>query len=140
MVDDTLIEVGTHGPVLRAGRCAECGATSFPIASACARCSATTIDVALLPPEGTLWTFTIQNFRPKRPYDGSEDFEPYGVGYVDFGQVLVEGRLTANTPPQLSIGQRMRTALVPYGTDDEGNEILTFAFAPVHTNDGEARA
>jgi uncharacterized OB-fold protein len=34
---------------------------------------------------GTLWTWTIQCFRPKSPpYAGdAESFEPYGVGYVE---------------------------------------------------------
>ena len=33
--------------------------------------------------EGTLWSYTVQRFAPKRPYDGPSDdasFQPFGVG------------------------------------------------------------
>ncbi len=89
----------------------------------------------LLDRRGTLWTFTTQEFRPKLPYRGPEDPEaqwvPYGVGYIDLGPVRVESRLTEHDPAKLHIGMEMELTLVPFGTDDEGNELVNFAFAPV---------
>ena len=42
-----------------------------------------------------LWTWTTQGFEPKPPYVADGEFEPYGVGYVEFpGFLRVEGRLT----------------------------------------------
>jgi len=36
-----------------------------------------------LPPSGTLWSYTVQRFRPKSPpYRGPEPFEPYALGYI----------------------------------------------------------
>ena len=58
----------------------------------------------LLARRGTLWTWTVQRFRPKSPpYAGRpEEFEPYGVGYVELpGEVRVEARLTESTPSEL---------------------------------------
>ena len=43
----------------------------------------------------------------------------------------VEGRLTENDPAKLEFGQEVELTMVPFATDDEGNEIITFAFQPV---------
>ena len=54
---------------------------------------------------GRLWSWTIQGFEPKPPYDGSSShagFEPYGVGYVELeGGLKVESRLTVADPARL---------------------------------------
>ncbi|HEX6393459.1 MAG TPA: OB-fold domain-containing protein [Acidimicrobiales bacterium] len=102
-------------PRLLAGCCRDCGAYSFPVPDACARCSSVDIAAENLPPTGTLWTWTVQRFQPKEPFDGAEPFAPYGVGYVDFGgKVLVEGRLVESDPRRLAIGMRVETCLVMY--------------------------
>ena len=85
---------------------------------------------------GTLWTWTVQGFPPKSPpFIGDADpatFEPFGVGYVEIpGQVKVEARLTEADPDKLEIGMEMELTLVPLATDDDGNEIITFAFRPI---------
>jgi uncharacterized OB-fold protein len=114
-------------PRLLAGCCRGCGAWAFPMPEACARCSGTDIATTELPPVGTLWSWTVQRFQPKEPYDGSEEFEPYGVGYVEFeGKLIVEGRLTKNDPSLLSIGMPMETCIVMYSPD-----ACTYAFRPV---------
>jgi uncharacterized OB-fold protein len=56
---------------------------------------------------------------------------PYGVGYVQLGdQVIVESRLTVNDPALLEIGMEMEMVVVPFTTDDDGREVVTYAFAP----------
>ena len=89
----------------------------------------------LLKRQGTLWSFTSQNFRPPAPYDGNdtpETFQPYLVGYVELeGELIVEGRLTDCTIDQLELGLPMELRLVPYTTRPDGTEVLTYAFAPV---------
>jgi uncharacterized OB-fold protein len=87
----------------------------------------------LLPPRGRLWAWTTQEFPPPSPpYTGptGRDFVPYGVGYVELGdEVRVEARLTETEG--LETGMEMELVLVPFRTDDEGNEVVTFAFRPV---------
>jgi uncharacterized OB-fold protein len=52
------------------------------------------------------------------------------VGYVELGdEVRVEARLTETEG--LETGMEMELVLVPFRTDDEGNEVVTFAFRPV---------
>jgi uncharacterized protein len=89
-----------------------------------------------LPRRGTLWTFTTQVFRPPAPpYAGEDDaktFEPFAVGYVELpGALRVEARLTEPDPARLRIGQEMELRIVPFGHDAEGNQTMTYAFAPV---------
>lgn len=82
--------------------------------------------------EGILWSFTVQRFRPKAPFDGEGDemnFRPYAVGYVELpGQVIVESRLVTNDFSKLRIGMLMRFTLQLYRRDDDGCEVLTYAF------------
>jgi uncharacterized OB-fold protein len=55
---------------------------------------------------------------------------PYGVGYVELAdEVRVETRLTQTT--DLRTGMEMELVLVPFRVDDDGNEVVTFAFRPV---------
>ena len=106
----------------------------FPAQDGCPRCTGTDTDTVELEPRGTLWTWTVQGFPPKAPpYIGDvEDFEPFGVGYVELpGQVKVEARLTESDPDKLEIGMDMELVTVPLATDDDGNDIVTFAFAPL---------
>ena len=86
----------------------------------------------LLSRTGTLWSYTVQGFRPKSPYNGPDEFEPYGVGYVELpGEVMVEARLTENDPDVLEIGDPMELVVVPFRRDDDGNDVVTFAFKRV---------
>lgn len=110
----------------------------FPVQSGCPKCTGEHTETVELANRGTLWTWTVQGFAPKAPpYLGNADpktFEPFGVGYVELpGQVKVEARLTEADPDKLSIGMEMEMVIVPLTTDDDGNEIVTFAFAPVAT-------
>lgn len=93
--------------------------------------------------QGTLWSFTSQNFRPPAPYDGNdtaETFQPYLVGYVELeGELIVEGRLTDCTIDQLELGLPMELRLIPYTTRADGTEVLTYAFAPVAANEEVVR-
>jgi uncharacterized OB-fold protein len=59
-------------------------------------------------------------------------FNRIGVGLVQLGDVIrIEGRLTENDPAKLQFGMNVELTMVPFTSDDEGNEIVTFAFAPV---------
>ena len=86
----------------------------------------------LLPRRGRLWAWTTQEFPPPTPpYAGPTGaaFVPYGVGYVDLGEVRVETRLTKTEG--LRIGMDMELVLVLFRTDENGNEVVTFAFRPI---------
>lgn len=120
-------------PQLIGSRCAACRIVTFPAQDSCPRCASTEMAKHLLARRGRLWAWTTQEFPPPSPpYLGptGDAFVPYGVGYVDLGgEVRVETRLTAMTG--LTSGMEMELVLVPFRTDGDGNEVLTFAFRPV---------
>lgn len=123
-----------ENPQLIGSRCGACEATTFPIQQRCPRCSSGEMSDMNLPRSGTLVAWTTQGFPPGAPYKGptGKDFVPFGVGLVQLDNVIrVEARLTENDPEKLQFGMQVELTMVPFTTDDEGNEILTFAFQPV---------
>lgn len=121
-------------PQLIGARCPDCGAVTFPEQEGCPRCGSTEMARHLLPRQGTLWTFTTQGFLPKEPYAGGETqetFRPYGVGMVELDdEVRVEARLTEADPEVLRIGMEVELVIVPFRVDEDGTEIVTYAFRP----------
>jgi uncharacterized OB-fold protein len=75
--------------------------------------------------DGTLWSWTVQRFEPKRPpYRGPAPFEPYMLGYVELpGELIVETRLVDIDAPRIGMAVTLR--IVPF---DAGHAI--FAFGP----------
>ena len=122
-------------PQLIGSKCGACGIVTFPTQDSCPRCAATDMAEHLLARRGRLWAWTTQNFPPPSPpYTGptGKDFEPFAVGYVELpGEVKVETRLTETDPAALTHGMEMELVLVPFRTDTDGTEVVTFAFAPV---------
>lgn len=122
-------------PQLIGSRCVACGIVTFPAQDSCPRCASTEMTEHLLARRGRLWAWTTQDFPPPTPpYTGptGKDFVPFGVGYVELpGEVKVETRLTESDPEALVAGAEMELVLVPFRTDEDGNEVVTFAFRPV---------
>jgi uncharacterized OB-fold protein len=124
------------GPRLIGSRCRDCGVVAFPAQTSCARCTSTDVEQHLLRRRGELWTWTVQRFRPKPPYTGPEEFDPYGVGYVELaGECRIEAILTESDPEALRIGMEMELTLIPVRGPD-GDEVKTFAFAPAGGDQG----
>jgi uncharacterized OB-fold protein len=83
--------------------------------------------------EGTLYTYTTQEFPPPLPYKGNRDpkvFQPYVVGFVELSEgVLVETLIVEANPAELRIGQPLVSTTTTLETDG-GQSLLTFAFRP----------
>ncbi|NYG59562.1 putative OB-fold protein [Nocardioides daedukensis] len=130
-VDESLVVDPAAGDAveLAGARCPACATTTFPYQVGCPRCGGDSMEHIGLPTRGTLWSYTVQYFEPKPPYRGLTPFEPYGVGYVDLGGVCVESRLTVNDPGAMSLGMPVELVVITAFLD-EGQPVLTFAFAP----------
>jgi uncharacterized OB-fold protein len=124
-------------PQLIGARCEHCGATTFPIQDSCPRCGRLEMTRRLLPRSGTLVSWTTQEFYPKEPYasgETEETFKPFGVGLVQLGdEVRVEARLTESDPAKLKFGMDVSLAIVPFRVEDDGTEVLLFAFTPAES-------
>ena len=129
VADGLFVEVG--GEVRLVGsQCEDCDVVTFPRQASCPRCTSMHVRERLLARSGTLWSWTIQCFPPKSPpYGGAaDDFEPFGVGYVELpGEVRVEARLTEADPARLRIGMSMELVLIPA---PGGDGAVTYAFTP----------
>lgn len=126
-----LFEVVDGAPRLIGGRRKTDGGVVFPLPAGAERAL---YDSILLSPEGKLWAFTVQRFRPKSPpYAGADDersFQPYAVGYVELpGEVIVEARLETDDFSSLSVGQPMILGLAPFQLAG-GETVDSYVFRP----------
>jgi uncharacterized OB-fold protein len=91
------------------------------------------IEAIELSTEGTLYTFTTQEFAPPLPYTGNRDpkvFKPYVVGFVELAEgLLVETLIVDATPAELRIGEPLVSTTTTLQPAD-GEPVLTFAFRP----------
>ena len=125
-----------ESPQLIGSECGACGATVFPRQSRCPRCSRgrddgraaasarhrRRVDDAGLSARCAIRRADGQGLRPVRRR-----------ACVRLGEdvIRVEGRLTENDPAKLTFGMEVELTMIPFATDDDGNEIVTFAFQPV---------
>ncbi len=116
---------------LLAGRRRSDGKLLFPYPSGP---EAENYELVELASEGTLWSWTVQRFRPKSPYDGrggEHDFLPYAVGYIELpGELIVESRIVVDRFESLKIGLPMRITTEAYTENAAGEPVLTYAFTP----------
>lgn len=91
--------------------------------------------------DGTLWSYTIQRYRPKSPpYLGPEAFRPWAVAYVELpGEVIVEARLTNVEFDAITIGMPLVLTRIPLDPDAE-ESVLIHAFEPGHAPQNGERA
>ncbi len=108
-------------------RCRGCGAHFFPVRQACSGCLSTDLETKRLSNEGTLYTYSV--VRQSTP-----DFEvPYMLGYVDLPEgVRVMGQMTGYEL-DIPLGTPMVIDVIPFGTDEDGNELLGYRFVPAAT-------
>src|SRR5215470_11717623 len=78
-----LFEFGEDGPHLIGSRCTRCGEVTFPANAFCPQCCQQTAERLPLARCGTLYSFTVQRFRPPPPYRGPEPYVPYAVGMIE---------------------------------------------------------
>jgi uncharacterized protein len=115
----------TEPLVLAGSRCRSCANVQFPASDQCASCADESMVRIALPDRGTIWTWTVQRFAPKPPYEiPPEGFAPFAVGYVDLGEVLVESVIVGDVDG-LEIGQPVHLVRHPIsGAED----YWSFAF------------
>jgi uncharacterized OB-fold protein len=114
-------------PVLLGTRCGACGSVHFPRADACTYCATADPEPVELSRRGTLWAWTAVTASPP----GYQGEVPFGVGVVELPEgVRVISRLTESDPSALAEGQRMELRIVALHEDEDGNDVVTYAFAP----------
>lgn len=137
LITEGLFRVDGDRAILLASRRRSTGAVKFPAERPELFDGDTEIQEDIEPvelsTEGTLYTYTTQEFPPPLPYKGNRDpktFTPYVVGFVELAEgVLVETLLIGANADELTIGQRLVSTTTTLETED-GKSLTTFAFRP----------
>ncbi|MGO9101878.1 MAG: Zn-ribbon domain-containing OB-fold protein [Mycobacterium sp.] len=133
LISEGLFRVDGDRAVLLGSRRRSTGAVKFPAERPELFDGTDDIEPLELSTEGTLFTFTTQEFAPPLPYKGKrapDEFRPYVVGYVELAEgLLVESLIVGATASDLRIGQSLVSSTTTLDTADD-QSFLTFAFRP----------
>jgi len=114
-------------PYLVGSRCGACGGHHFPRHATCPYCASGEVTETRLSARGRLWAWTAVTAPPP----GYRGEVPFGFGVVELPEGLrVVTRLTEADPSALEHDQEMRLVVVPLHVDDDGRQVVTYAFAP----------
>ena len=123
-------------PRLIASKCGSCGDHFFPKIESCRNpfCSKDKpLEEVLLSRRGTLYTFTVNHYKPPPPYHPPDPFIPYTNGVVELPEgIMVQGQIASGYDEKnLKIGSEMELIIDLLYEDEEGNEIMAWKFKPV---------
>ena len=124
-VDD---DGGPSRVTLLGGYSPSSGRYHFPRGEVCPYTGAADVEPVELSHAATLWGWTAVTAGPP----GYEGNVPYGFGVVELvhEQLRLITRLTESEPARLEFGQAMQLVADRVATDDDGTEVLVWAFAP----------
>ncbi len=124
-----------EGTRLLASRCRGCGSVYFPRALSCRhpRCADKQLQDTELGPQGTLYSVTVQAYRPP-PLFAMDDWAPYALGLVELPEGLrLMAMLTGRAPHDWRIGEAVILTTEPLLRDGAGIAVLTYKFRPAET-------
>lgn len=126
-----LFEILEDGAQIKSAKCNSCGTYFFPASHHQHRpgCSRQGVEDVLLNKKGKLASYTIQYYMCPPPFKTMGDITPYGIGLVNFPEgIAVAGLITDSDLNALKIGLDMETTTYTLYKDEEGNDIVTWAF------------
>jgi uncharacterized OB-fold protein len=132
-VAEGLFRRSAGGVELIGSRCVSCGTYYFPTALSCRNpgCDEKQIVPSLMGRQGTLYSYTIQGYRPPALFR-MDPWQPYALGLVELPEGLrVMSMLTGFDPGAMDIGTAVELTVVPLYTDSEGREVLTYSYRPI---------
>ena len=114
-------------PRLLGGRCTSCQKPHFPAQATCPYCGGS-CETVPLSARGTLHLFTVVH----NPPPGFRGTAPYGFGVVELPEGLrIISPLTETRLDALRIGMPVRLQIAVLFTDDDGRDVMSYAFEPV---------
>lgn len=119
---------GPDGPHLLAGRCPACDRLHFPATAICPYCGVDGAGTVAVGARGRLWLWTVVTSRPPG-YRGPVPFG-FGVVELDDAALRVVTRLTATRLDGLHDRLPVRLVLESLFTDDEGADVVSWAYRP----------
>ncbi len=123
-----------NGPRLLGSRCATCETPYFPRSTGCHNpdCDLSKMEDADFGPKGKIWSVSIQNYPPPHPVVCDDPFRPFAVGMIDLSEGLrVLGRIVADDPDKVDVGDEVELVLAPLGKDKSGSEVISWQFRTI---------
>ena len=130
-----LVDWSTGEVRLVSAKCNSCGTYFFPKENYQHRpgCSREGVEDVLLPNKGKLASYVIQHYAPPPPFKTEKSITPYGIGLVEFEdeKIQIAGIITNTDIKSLELGMEMETVTLRLFTNDEKQDVVTWAFQAV---------
>ncbi len=130
-----LVDWSTGEVRLMSAKCESCGTYFFPKEHYQHRpgCSREGVKDVLLPSKGKLASYTIQYYPCPPPFKTEQKITPYGIGLVEFEdeKIQVAGIITETDLKSLKLGMEMETTTLSMFTNEEKQDVVTWAFRAV---------
>lgn len=111
-------------------RCKNCGDYFHPKRAVCANCYSEEMEEVALGTRGKIWTYTIA----RTGYPGMPLTPPFITGQVELPEKVVAMTLITDIDFEaVKIGMEVELYFWKTGEDEEGNEVMAYAFRPVST-------
>ncbi len=130
-----LVDWSTDEVRLIGAKCKSCGTCFFPKghyqhAPGCAREGNEDI---LFPNKGKLASYVIQHYMPPPPFKTEKKIVPYAIGLVEFEdeKIQIAGILKGVDLNNIELGTEMETTTLKLFSNDEKQDVVTWAFQPV---------
>jgi len=130
-----LVDWSTGEVRLMSAKCNSCGTCFFPKEHYQHRpgCSREGVEDILLPNKGKLASYTIQHYACPPPFKTEKKITPYGIALVEFEdeKIQVAGIIADTDLKSLKLGMEMETTTLTMFTNDEKQQVVTWAFRAV---------
>ena len=115
---------------LIASRCKACGDYFHPKRVVCANCYSEDLEEVPLSQRGRIFTYTIG----RTGYPGDPVTPPFITAYVELPEKLqVLSLITDIDLDKVEIGREVELYFWKTGEDDQGNQVMAYAFRPIST-------
>jgi len=130
-----LVDWSTGDVRLVSAKCNSCDTYFFPKEHYQHRpgCSREGIEDVLLPNKGKLASYVVQHYAPPPPFKFEKSIVPYGIALVEFEneRIQIAGIITDTDLKSLELGMKMETVTLRMFTNDEKQDVVTWAFRVV---------
>ena len=130
-----LMDWSTDEVRLMSAKCNSCDTYFFPKGHYQHRpgCSREGVEDVLLPNKGKLASYVVQHYTPPPPFKFEKSPVPYGIALVEFEdeRIQVAGIIMDTDLKSLELGMKMETITLRMFTNDEKQDVVTWAFRAV---------
>jgi uncharacterized OB-fold protein len=121
-------------PQLLGHKCRDCGEIFFPRRNngICTHCQSRNLVEMKLSSKGKIYNYTIVEQKPPAYYKGEV---PYALGFIELPEgVRLRSLFTGCNLNDLKVGMEVEIVIERLFENDEGDEIITYKFRPIHAS------